>query len=90
VSDDYPMRTLDEAAASIKRAVNDRRALIIGDAKLQEVRNAYSRRVMEIKKAALMNNAASVSIKSSLDASRRMHPASVGSRPTSRRAPRGR
>jgi len=56
----YPMRSYDEACASIQRAVADRHALRITPAEFDAVKGEYYRRFNQIKKAALLAGAAKV------------------------------
>lgn len=68
--ENYPMRTVTEAEASIKRALADRFALRISAGELKAIRDEFSRRLMQMRKAALLSSAASFSVKSSEMASR--------------------
>ena len=54
------MRTLAEARASIVRAATDRTVLRISDAELKAVKEQFNRRLMQVKKQALMSSAAKV------------------------------
>jgi hypothetical protein len=54
------MRTLAEARASIVRAATDRTVLRISDAELEAVKEQFNRRLMQVKKQALMSSAAKV------------------------------
>ena len=54
------MRTLDEAARSIRQAVHDRNRFAISQAEFDAVKRELDRRIMQIKKAALFSTAASI------------------------------
>lgn len=60
MSERYPMTSLDEASASIRRAVEDRRALRISDDEFQAVRRELQRRILRIKKQALFSTVAKI------------------------------
>ena len=59
------MRTPDEARASIEQAATDREALRISAAELNAVKERFHRRMLQIKKQALLSNAAKIRTRSS-------------------------
>jgi len=57
---DYPMTTLDEAARSIRQAVHDRNRFAISQAEFDAVKHELDRRIMQIKKVALLASVAHI------------------------------
>jgi hypothetical protein len=54
----YPMRTPDEARVSMQRAVDDRSALRITADEFKGIKELFNRRLMQVKKHALLSSAA--------------------------------